>query len=84
MFYQLHVVNLILFCKLTHLHISLFSAFFDLLLLQQEVSVEEAMGETLRDISLTGIRTMIERENLLFLGDGSEKNPYLPEPFDAR
>eukprot|EP01036_Dinobryon_divergens_P025905 gene25905-34498_t len=40
------------------------------------------MGDSLREVSLSGIRTMIERDNLLFLGDGSEKNPYLPETFD--
>jgi hypothetical protein len=37
-----------------------------------------------RNLAVSNIRSIIQRSHDLFLGDGLERNPYIPEPFEPR
>lgn len=39
---------------------------------------------SLRESARRKVNALIQRESLLYLGDGLEKNPFIPDSFDGR
>lgn len=45
---------------------------------------EGDIDREVRNLAVSNIRSIIQRSHDLFLGDGLERNPYIPEPFEPR